>query len=89
MYQILALITAYSLFVACRYIYRLEQGMKNETHIMWDSLHTLQHIAIVGMSAILSIAMLFWDQSAYEALTHIFYNATLIFIVYPHLTSEK
>lgn len=89
MYQTLVLITAYSLFIACRYIYRLGQDTESETHIMWDSLHTLQHIAIVGMSAILSIAMLFWDQSGYEILTHIFYNATLIFIVYPHLTSEK
>ena len=51
-------------------------------------MHSLQHISIVGMTAILSVAMLFGVASDFTLLVYMTYNATLAFIIYPHLMGE-
>jgi hypothetical protein len=89
MYSILILITAYNLFIALRYIRKLEIEMSQENYIYWDHMHSLQHISITWMSIILSIAMLFGVHSDYTMLIYLVYNASLSFIIYPHLIWEK
>ncbi len=89
MYYVLTTLTAYNLWIAFKYIRSLELDMHKEKYIYWDHMHSLQHIAITGMTAMLSVAMLFWVVSDYTMLIYIVYNATLTFIVYPHLTWEE
>lgn len=89
MYYVLIIITAYNLFVAIRYIRKLEIWLNQENYVFWDHMHSLQHISIVGMTAMMSVAMLFGVVSDYTLLVYIVYNATLSFIVYPHLFSEE
>lgn len=89
MYYILSTITAYNIWIAFKYIRELETNMHQENYIYGDHIHSLQHIAITGMTAIISISMLFWVVSDYTMLIYIVYNASLAFMVYPHLTSEE
>lgn len=63
--------------------------MRKEKYIYGDPMHSLQHIAIAGMTILLSIAMLFGVVSDYTLLIYIVYNWSLAFIVYPHLTWEE
>lgn len=89
MFYILLLITAFNIYTAIHYIMKLEKEYRNKVYIYSDAMHSLQHIAITGMSMILSISMLFGDCSSYTELVYIFYNASLAFIIYPHLQSEE
>ena len=89
MYTVLVLISAYNFWLAFSYIALLESRMRKGNYIYGDHMHSLQHIAITGMSSVLSVAMLFWVLSDYTMLIYIVYNASLTFIVYPHLTSEE
>lgn len=88
MYYILIFITTYNLYHAFMYMYQLEKDMKKGKYVMNDEYHSLQHIAITGITTTISVAMLFWDPSGFEILVHVIYNASLTFIIYPHLKSE-
>jgi len=59
MYTVLVLITAYNLWIALSYIAILERRIRKDCFIYGDHMHSLQHIAIVGMTATISVAMLF------------------------------
>jgi hypothetical protein len=59
MYTFLIIITAYNLFVGFRYIWTLEKELKKDRAIYGDSLHSLQHIAVVGILLMLAVAKLF------------------------------
>ena len=85
MIYILLSLTAYNLFVAFRYILSLEKDIDNEKYIYGDPMHSLQHIAIAGITVTLSVAMLFGVVSDYTLLIYLVYNSSLAFIIYPHL----
>ncbi len=89
MYYILLAITWYNLFIWLRYILDIENNMRDEKYIYWDYMHSLQHIAITGITLAISIAMLFWVNSDYHIVVYFFYNVWLNFIIFPHLISEK
>ena len=89
MYYILLAITAYNLFIGFRYIIRLENMFKNGRYIYGDYMHSLQHIATVWITAVISVSMTFWVVSDYTMLIYLIYNASLSFIIYPHLISEE
>lgn len=89
MYYVLTTITAYNIWIAFKYIRRLELWMQNADFIYDDHMHSLQHIAITWMTILISVAMLFWVVTDYTLLIYIVYNWALAFIVYPHLTWEE
>lgn len=89
MFYILLTITAYNLFIGMKYLLQIEKNMRDEKYIYNDHMHSLQHIAIFGITAVLAIAMIFWVHSDYDLVVSMFYNASLTFIIYPHLISEE
>lgn len=89
MYYLLSIITIINLFRAVIYIWQLNKNINKWEFIYWDYMHSLQHIAISGITATLSIAMLFWVVSDYTLLIYLVYNASVMFIIYPHITSES
>lgn len=89
MYYILLSITAYNVWIAFRYMRLLEVQMMKERYIYDDHMHSLQHIAITGITITISIAMLFGVASNYTLLIYIVYNVALAFIIYPHLIWEE
>lgn len=89
MYYILLAITWYNIFIGMKYIIEIERNMREEKYIYKNYMHSLQHIAITGMTLAVSIAMLFGVNSDYHILVYFFYNVGLVTTVYPHLISEK
>ena len=89
MYYVLLSITAYNSWIAFSYIRLLEVQMMKERYIYDDHMHSLQHIAITGMTILLSIGMLFGVASDYTLLIYLVYNGALAFIIYPHLIWEE
>jgi len=89
MFYILTAITAYNVWIAFRYMRLLEVQIMKERYIYDDHMHSLQHIAITGITITLSIAMLFGVVSDYTLLIYLVYNWALAFIIYPHLIWEE
>jgi hypothetical protein len=89
MFYFLLLITSYNAFISSRYILKLKKDHSQGKYIYKDEMHTLQHIAIAGITTVLSIAMLFWSCSEYTELIYVLYNLSILFIIYPHLKSEE
>lgn len=74
MFYILTAITAYNVWIAFRYMRLLEVQIMKERYIYDDHMHSLQHIAITGITITLSIAMLFGVVSDYTLLIYLVYN---------------
>ncbi len=64
----------------------LYNDIQQDIYIQGSELHSLQHLAIFGGCMLLSIVMFInWSL----LLEHIFFNLFCIFIIFPHLISER
>ena len=87
------ILTIANVIMAFRYLKELYKNMQEWKYIQWDKHHSHQHFAIAWIMAIISI-MMFINSFSTKAVSetfveHLFYNLLCIFVLYPHLFSEK
>lgn len=89
---IMTVITFWTTYIAGKYLWRLHTDINNHKYIDNDLAHSQAHFAITGGILLLSILMFTnsfsWDMK-HLFLEHLFFNLFAIFIVLPHIMSEK
>lgn len=89
---IIAILTIVNLFIGARYIISLQKDFDKKIFLYKDPIHSLQHLAIVWSTMLISVVILIESISntslPVQFLEHMLYNLACIFIIYPHLISE-
>lgn len=75
------------------YLKWLHADFKNDEYIFWNKQHSLEHFSIVWMMILFAITMFLevaftWIRPM-QFLIYLSYNMASVFVVYPHLISEK
>lgn len=90
--SIMTIITTWHTFIAWRYIYTLNKDIEKGKYIGDSYHHSHAHFGIVGVLMLISIFMYYNTFSGdlqWLFFEHILYNLACIFVIYPHLFSEK